>query len=64
MGALTKTLLSVLLVGVSVVRGAKYGLAKDYSGASFFQDWDFYDHCAFSFSFLVLVRSLMGVFCS
>lgn len=33
-------------------RAAQYGLVKDYSGPSFFDGWNFYDHCAFFFSFL------------
>jgi len=43
------------LVLCLVVRGAlsaQYGLVKDYSGAQFFEGWDFYDHCCVVFSFL------------
>ncbi|KAF9440842.1 glycoside hydrolase family 16 protein [Macrolepiota fuliginosa MF-IS2] len=32
------------VLGAAGVRGAQYGLAKDYSGPSFFNDWVFYDH--------------------
>jgi len=42
---LTKVLQTLTIFGVLFgVKGAQYGLVKDYSGASFFQDWDFYDH--------------------
>lgn len=33
------------VVGALGVRGAQYGLVKDYSGPSFFNDWEFYNHC-------------------
>jgi len=35
------------VLGAAGVRGAQYGLAKDYSGPGFFNDWVFYDHCMF-----------------
>jgi len=44
---LTKALRALTVFGVLFgvsVKGAQYGLVKDYSGSTFFQDWDFYDH--------------------
>ena len=35
----------VLCIVVEGALSAQYGLVKDYSGAQFFEGWNFYDHC-------------------
>lgn len=38
------------LLGAQLAAATSYDLAKDYSGSGFFDDWNFYDNCTWSWS--------------